>query len=43
MQKVIYKGKLYEVSYETENSYVVYDISGTGQMLYLPKEECEVV
>lgn len=43
MRKVIYECKIYEVSYETENCYVVYDISGKGQMLYLPKEECEVV
>lgn len=43
MQKVIYEGKMYDVCETTENCYVVYDISGKGQMLYLPKEECEVV
>ena len=43
MIKVIYKDKLYEVCDMTEHCYLVYDISGTGQMLYLPKEECEVV
>ena len=43
MQQVIYEGKLYEVYDMTERCYLVYDISGTGHTLYLPKEECEVV
>ena len=42
MQKVIYEGKLYDVSDITEHCYVVYDVK-EGHMLYLPKEECEVV
>ena len=43
MFKVIYKDKLYEVYDMTEQCYLVYDISGKGYTLYLPKEECEVV
>lgn len=43
MLKIIYDGKIYDVCDETEHCYVIYDISGKGQMLYLPKEECEVV
>lgn len=43
MQQVIYEGKLYDVCDVTEHCYVVYDIADKGYMLYLPKEECEVV
>lgn len=42
LNDVIYKGKRYRVSYMTDRCYVVYDIQ-LGYMLYLPKEECEVV
>ena len=43
MLRIIHEGTMYDVCEETEHCYVVYDISGRGQMLYLPKDECEVV
>lgn len=42
MFKVIYKGELYDVCEVTEHCYVSYDLR-VGYMVYLPKEECEVI